>query len=203
MNTAETIKLEDKNKRIKIVYDENTVNPFDDDSGFNALIYLDNSLTEYGDVELPELTDKEIKDNHADLAELICHDDVDEHNINEFTLYCSSREKLELLKIFHDIKGIPYLKKQQHGYNQSDWHEIFLTAEPDADFTDIEKALESMANAYRQWAYGSVYGYIIEERCTCCDSWNDTDMSCYGFFCDYGDENWKRMISEAKQEATT
>jgi len=89
------------------------------------------------------------------------------------------------------------------GYSQSCWHDILVVTElkhyrtgdtntPEA-IEAAEKGAESVATLYRDWAYGDVHGYIVEDQ-----DGDDVD-SCWGFYGEYGTDNYKYIIDQAKE----
>jgi hypothetical protein len=61
----------------------------------------------------------------------------------------------------------------------------------DDDKALILKDMQGQANLYGYWAWGDVYGYVIEKRCVCAgdpdddveDDWEEIeDGSCWGYF---------------------
>lgn len=80
------------------------------------------------------------------------------------------------------VAGWTYLEHTSTGYSQGDYAELVFVWTP----REIEKygvprdrlaeSLESAAKLYDAWAWGDVYGYVIE------DSEGETVDSCFGFY---------------------
>ena len=218
MTVIETIEISDT-KRIQIYNDSDPQNPFTDyDTGVNAWVYSDRHMTEYGDIEIPELNRQQIIDNLSDIKALFettslkyivedyyctntdiedcINDALHDHITNE-----SGSDKLNALAAVLSMAGIKHLNTSGQGYCQGHYHDILLTVSADDVVEEHkEKLLKAVAEEYRCWAYGDVHGYVIEEKCQCCGNWNDSDVSCWGFSGTADSEGYKYMISEAKKQ---
>jgi hypothetical protein len=64
----------------------------------------------------------------------------------------------------------------------------------------LEIYLENQVKLLSCWASGQVYGYVIKKDDENLDSLYD---SCWGFYCEYNDDEWKYMIATAKQAVDT
>ena len=70
MQVIETIEISDT-KRIQIYNDSDPQNPFtEQDTGVNAWVYSDRHMTEYGDIEIPELNREQILNSLSDIRSL-------------------------------------------------------------------------------------------------------------------------------------
>jgi len=113
------------------------------------------------------------------------------------------------------ILGIPCLNTSSHGYCQGDYTELFIVATPEAqkeigcDPDKIEESLEAQAKLYGYWAWGDVYGYIVEkfepdedgedEHNEVTGNWEEIpDGSCWGY---YGDDFAESGLEEAALES--
>lgn len=115
---------------------------------------------------------------------------------------------LDLYEELYNLLGIPCYKTTSRGYNQGDWAEVLVVATPEAvaefDCTEVtESDLESTADLYSAWAWGDVYGYVIEKPIFDEDGeiedWVDACdyNSCWGY---YGDDHDKSGLEEAALE---
>lgn len=116
----------------------------------------------------------------------------------------------------YEVIGIPCLHTTVHGYSQGDWAELLIVATPEAQkhFDNSippafeswtpehwQRELQQQADLYKFWAFGDVYGYIVEARVSDVeddedeDAWEEiTDGSCWGY---YGDDFAKSGLEEA------
>ncbi len=100
--------------------------------------------------------------------------------------------KLDLLSLVLTMQGIVNLNTSVQGFSQSDYAEVLVVATKewcDRVGVEVEKPadLQPYADLYQQWAYGEVYGYVIDEL----------DDSCFGFFGDYDKDSY--MLDQAKE----
>lgn len=119
-------------------------------------------------------------------------------------------KKLDLFEELYKLLGIPCYKTTSRGYSQGDWAEVLVVATPEAqeecapgwrhtgDLEAITKDLEATADLYGSWAWGDVYGYVIEKPIFDDDGdivdWEEIeDGSCWGF---YGDDHTKSGLEE-------
>ena len=112
---------------------------------------------------------------------------------------------LDTCKTLYDLLGIPCYKTTSRGYSQGDWAEVLVVATPEAveEFgckEVTESDLEATADLYGYWAWGDVYGYVIERPVFDEDGdivdWEDAcdHNSCWGY---YGDDHDKSGLEEA------
>lgn len=115
----------------------------------------------------------------------------------------SDSEKLEQLTQLYALAGIPAVCTTVTGHSQGDQAEVLAIATPEAqkkfgfdpsvawDGERWLKELKSTAELYGHWAYGDVYGYIVEKiepgaaECVRCGS---TDNDGSDMCTDCGDE---------------
>lgn len=119
-----------------------------------------------------------------------------------------ARELLDTYEGLYKILGIPCYKTTSTGYCQGDWAEVLVVATPEAQeefgCKEVTEAdLEATADLYGYWAWGDVYGYIIEKPIFDEDGdiedWEDAcdNNSCWGY---YGDDHVKSGLEEAALE---
>lgn len=106
-------------------------------------------------------------------------------------------DKLEAVRAIYEIIGVPAIVTTSNGHCQGDWAEILVVAPPDVakkfGCADVKtEDLEATADLYGDWAWGNVFGYIIE------DAEGDEIDSCWGY---YGDEFDKSGLEEAALNA--
>ena len=108
----------------------------------------------------------------------------------------------------YKLLGIPCYRTTSRGYSQGDWAEVLVVATPEAvaEFgcTEVtESDLESTADLYSAWAWGDVFGYVIENPIFDEDGeiedWEDAcdHNSCWGF---YGSDHAESGLEEAALE---
>lgn len=101
---------------------------------------------------------------------------------------------LQTTSELYDLLGVASYRTQSRGYSQGDWAELLVVATPDkvteffsdsATPEDIEKSLEIQADLWGDWAWGNIYGCIVEENVGTEDDpeWEESaDGSCWGFY---------------------
>lgn len=115
---------------------------------------------------------------------------------------CSVRDILDRAVELLALVGVPYHHTTSHGYSQGDWAELLVIGTPDCvrkfgldttgwDAARWEKELRLTADLYSAWAWGDVYGYIVEKRADFLepdddpddfeDSWEEID-ACWGYY---------------------
>lgn len=119
---------------------------------------------------------------------------------------CSTlSEKLEMYKQLLSIHGVITLKASSYGYTQGDYCEILVVATPEflkttgAVITE-SRDLKSSVKLFSNWAWGNVYGYVIEKinRCDKCGAKHlEHEDSCCGF---YGDIKENGMLENIPAE---
>lgn len=109
-----------------------------------------------------------------------------------------------------ELRGWPSLSTSSHGYSQGDYAELLLIFSPDyakaigaawprsaKAKAEARKRLESDAKLWGAWAWGDVYGFVIESA-------DGTELpgdcldSCFGF---YGDDFAWSGLAEAAAES--
>lgn len=104
---------------------------------------------------------------------------------------------LAALETLWRLAGVPALDFQRSGYSQGDVVRGLLVALPEwqkklgASYTDSAQ-LESDANLFGAWAFGDVFGFIIE------DSEGETLDSCFGY---YGTDFQESGLADAAKES--
>lgn len=97
---------------------------------------------------------------------------------------CTYFDKLESL---WTMQGVPALDFQRNGYSQGDSVRGLLVATPawqrrfGAHYKESSE-LESQADLFGAWAFGDVYGYVIEEADEKGEPSGDMLDSCFGFY---------------------
>lgn len=121
----------------------------------------------------------------------------------------SDSEKLEQLTQLYALAGIPAVCTTVTGHSQGDQAEVLAIATPEAQkkfgCTTPPKAedLKSTAELYGHWAYGDVYGYIVEKIEPGEDEDDEpeyveiADGSCWGY---YGSDHHESGLEEAALE---
>ena len=114
---------------------------------------------------------------------------------------------LDTYEQLYKLLGIPCYKTTSRGHCGGDWAEVIVVATPGAraQFGCEEVAesdLESTADLYFAWAWGDVYGYVVEKPVFDEDGdvvdWDDVpDGACWGY---YGDDHTKSGLEEAALE---
>ena len=222
MDIVQTIEINDT-KRIQIYNDSHPTNPFIDfDTGCNAWVYSNKSITEYGDIEIPDLNRKQILDNLKEIKALLEVNSIKEIVEDNFpfdtdiTYYIndalhdhisheSGSDALNAMSAVLTMAGIIHLNTSGSGHCQGDYHEILLTLTSSEDDLSEDKKtnlLKSVSEDYSCYRYGDVYGYIVEQKCDCCNSWNETENACWGFAGEIDSANYNEMIKQAKENET-
>lgn len=105
----------------------------------------------------------------------------------------SDSDKLATFAALYDLLRIPNLCTSSHGYSQGDYAELLIVATPEAQSEFGWKAgrpatsdMEGQANLYSAWAWGDVYGVVIERKSG--DEWTEID-SCWGYYGNDMDES--------------
>lgn len=131
-------------------------------------------------------------------------------------------KKLDTYAELYELLGIPYLSTTSRGYCQGDQGELLIVATPEAqkqlrsqpaDMDDetwaktLQEDMQNQAKLYDAWAWGDVYGYVIERQrdYLFADEEDETDSewvevdACWGF---YGsDFDWSGLEDAAIEAA--
>lgn len=107
----------------------------------------------------------------------------------------------------YKLIDIPAYTKQVTGYCQGDWAEVLVVAPPEAaekfgyEGGPGDADLEATANLYGWWAFGDVYGYVIEKPIEVDEDGDVTEWeeiaSCWGY---YGPDHDESGLAEAALE---
>lgn len=129
-------------------------------------------------------------------------------------------QMLDVLAALYDLLGIPNLCQTTRGYCQDNWAEVLVVATPEAcvefghTYAPIgagqpdahiaawwEHQLQGTIDLYGAWAWGDVYGYVVEfaiyDEDGEVEDWEEVD-SCWGF---YGDDHHESGLEEAALDA--
>lgn len=182
-----------------------------------ALVHNQVHIAKAMDIPLPEMFECYSADLDPAIAHPVkyCHDAVelryvlgqvwDDGQVKDSDLF-------DVLVKLYEMLGIPAFTKTVRGYSQGDWAEVLVVATPEAQAKfgvrdpDV-KDLEATADLYGWWAFGDVYGYVIEEADVPAEAIEDMDpddvqweevSSCWGF---YGPDHDKSGLEEAALEA--
>lgn len=128
----------------------------------------------------------ELAESRRDYADIVdCINDA----LSEHLDTLSNSDRLESLCDLYKVQGIPAVVKSIHGSSQGDYAEVLAVATLEfqascgnAPGFDWVKCLEGSIQLFRDWAFGNVYGYVIEGQ-----DGEQVD-SCWGFFGDYDNE---------------
>lgn len=124
---------------------------------------------------------------------------------------------LDTCEELYKLLGIPCLRETSRGYSQGDYAELLIVATPEAqevlrakpaDMSDedwtkaLAEDLQAQADLYGAWAWGDVYGYIVERKVSGRPDeeddepeWEEVeDGSCWGY---YGTDHDKSGLEEA------
>lgn len=103
--------------------------------------------------------------------------------------------------LLYALLGIAHLETTVHGYSQGDQQDVLIVATPEAikemrpDVTpeDLTKDMQSQADLYEAWAYGNVWGYVIEDVAGAAIP----DGVCFGYYGDVDDSGLEEAAIEA------
>lgn len=198
--------IEYRDHKIEIHRDFDPMNPFEDwDCEVPILVaYLDHArynLKSYGvEDALPYLPDEVVKEHCNEMLEAVDWRS-EEFFIpslrKEFGNYYhaqSAEERLELLERVYGWMGITAVLGSTTGYCQGDYAKVLAVATSEWVKTtgcppeNLKAACEGAIELYGYWAWGDVYGYVID---------GDGD-SCCGF---YGNDHEKSGLLEQAQDA--
>lgn len=117
------------------------------------------------------------------------------------------------IEALYELLGIKTLVHTSRGYCQGDWAKVLIVATPEAmdefgwtpeqraDEAFVKQQLESQAKLYDAWAWGDVYGYIVERVTEDEDGEEEVEEldSCWSFFGD--DFEWSGLDDAAFEAA--
>lgn len=187
--------MNQENFRLRIVNDESPENPFlawdcEPEVAWNFEQHNQNVENITNDI-FYTITTSKVKYHQKKLAEILdieFEDDYtlnDKQNIIEDEIWSASLEQLSKVC---DLLKIPNLYYVSRGYSQGDYADVLIVCTnkfyettgakntPKAN----TKTLECAKKLFNAWAWGDVYGFVIEEKNED-DEWEHVD-SCYGFY---------------------
>ena len=211
--------------RVKIEYGQSPSNPFTDgDCEPPIIVYSGRgSVTEYGlSLSVPTLTREQIAENVGTVKSLL--DGTQSRNLlralrtdcdvvylvndalAEKMQTLSTSDQLELLADVYRCAGIAAVCKSIRGYSQGDYAEVLAVALPEwvervgAPIESHARQLENAIQLFGQYAFGDVYGYVIEKAVNVTVTYADGrkprhgvewehESSCWGFYGDDPAEN--------------
>lgn len=213
-----TIQRNGETYRIRAVLDDDARNPFtDDDCNWPIIVRSPDTFRklrayEFGKevafrIDTGMLKDEALVHNQHAICRAI---DVDHFTLldtkyerdacrlrdllDEMLLDRSDSETLETLASLYEIAGWPCYRTTVTGYCQGDWAEVLVVATKEArdkfGCKDVKaEDLKSTAELYGHWAWGTVYGYIVEKRDPEVEDEDDDfaweeipDGSCWGYY---------------------
>lgn len=105
-----------------------------------------------------------------------------------------------------ELRGWPTLSTSSHGYSQGDYAKLLLIFSPAyakeigrawprsaKAKAEVRKSLEADAKLWGAWAWGNVYGFVIESA----DSDGDSLDSCFGFYGDLDESGLAEAAAES------
>lgn len=123
--------------------------------------------------------------------------DLFETALDDACRYGSGTDYLETLAALWRLAGCAAETWGSNGYSQSDWAEGLSVATPEwaakvgAPRATHERQLKAAGKLWGAWAWGDVYGYVIETP-------DDDGDSCWGY---YGDDFEESGLAEAARDA--
>lgn len=189
------------------------------DTGYKFVSYPEGDRIED---PLVRFTDEQLVFNQVHIAKALGFDYVGpmleqyesecEHIHTRWTTDASLlRDAADLAFVEHDNSGfldicaqlyalldIPTWCGTVHGYSQGDWADVLVVGSPEATFSNTAPPtaddLKATADLYAAWAFGDVYGYIVEKPLGCAmhlladdpDEWAEVEWmevdSCWSFY---------------------
>lgn len=187
---------------IKIEQDLDPSNPFEDwDCEPSLMVEGNNYNKDYSDGEIDSfltnyLTDNQIVRHKAKILKLINYHESFDSDHEDYT----AKEKIDILRdelsdfLSEDIENkvsfcnsfnIIYYSGTSRGYSQGSWADVFvIITDKDREKLGIDKkndakVCEQTFKLYGYWAWGDVWGYIIQNK-------DDEELdSCWGYYGDY------------------
>ena len=224
MTTTHTQAEQKKEYKIRLLCDNSPDNPFEEWDGLPSLMY-DSGRDGSGDFSKGEI-DKYLCD-YLTFSHIIRHQkkilgllDYEYLNIDVKNAE-NADEKVDL--IYNDLEdfiresidnkikfceafNILFYSGTARGYSQGDWADVFILPTPDFyNITGIDpkkhkkEDLKSTFKLFENWAFGDVYGFIIEEKNEFTKTYKDGSTesghdwehvhSCFGFYGTDWEEN--------------
>lgn len=210
--------------RIRILHDNSPENPFEEWDGLPSLLY-DSGRDGSGDFSKGEI-DKYLC-NYLNFNQIIRHQKKIIDLINSEYLYIdvknaeNAAEKYDIIYteleefIYESIDNkvkfceafkILHYSGTARGYSQGDWADVFILPTPSFySLTGIDpkkhkkEDLKSTFDLFENWAFGDVYGFIVEEKKEFIKTYQDGSTesghdwefidSCFGFYGSDWEEN--------------
>lgn len=225
MKATTTNPSETAQYRIRIVHDNSPSNPFEDwdceyplmyESGRNNTDGKDFSKGETDDYLKCFLTTNQIVYHQKKIWNMVedfgyrniddAEDNDDKIEIITDSLHSFIDDSIDNKVQFCQEFGIPYYSAESRGYSQGDWAKVLIVPTPKNaekigyDLKKISKEnMKSSFDLFTNWAWGDVYGFIIEEKRQFTktysngdeiedEEWEEVD-SCWGFYGRNGAEN--------------
>lgn len=217
MKTTNQKTEQKKEYKIRLLHDNNAENPFQEWDGLPALMY-DSGRDGNGDFSNGEI-DKYLCD-YLNFNQIIRHQKKILDLLNSDYLYIDVKnaenadEKVDL--IFNELEDfiresidnkvkfceafkILYYSGTARGYSQGDWADVFILPTPEFyKITGINQKkhkkedLKNTFDLFENWAFGDVYGFIVEEKKEFIKTYEDGSKeighdwefvdSCFGFY---------------------
>ena len=197
-----------KGYKIQILHDESPQNPFEEwDCNLPLAQNSTHGLKDYSDGDIARylsniLTDNQILRHQRTIADAF---DIDleymktyefgvDQKIGDIRLEIYSSTDFNAWEVICKLAKVPYLNTNSRGYSQGDYADVFTcyTKEfervcgPAKEEVDLE-SLQANVGLWSAWAWGDVYGYVIDE--------DKLENSCWGF---YGDNQTSGILQEAQ-----
>lgn len=141
--------------------------------------------------EILGTTIKELTSWSDEPVERYCHNaDLLRDAFTDVAANLSDSSWLKAAAQLLDLLGIPCLLRSVRGYRQRDYAEVLVVATPEArkafGVTEVKpEDLWAMVDLYAVWAWGDVYGYIVDKPVLDEDGevedWEQID-ACWGYY---------------------
>jgi len=168
-----------------LVYHDRTIDEYDKMGGVALDCVIERFTSEqlvFDQKALAEILDLDMVQEYADRVSGGDTDDVpkwitldDAHVIRDVCEDAihdtSGTDRLDKLAELHKLLGHAVLRTTSRGYSQGDWAELLIVATPEAiaEFgcdpapDNLARQLEAQAKLYGAWAWGDVWGYVVEK----------------------------------------